>query len=393
MQCSFGKGKGNFWTNVFPTEGSRKYRKEIRKFGRLLTLIRRVPILWPIPFKIVLPMFNFSEGFMNQVIYPVAAMFFGIGNQGKDAPCGHFENLFRDPLLKMWDYDAETFIPFLPKMFVYPNMSRFHADWAADLCGQGVTMRTNTEVVGVLQRNKDGVVVETRSNDADSRISLDGYYDRNMTEAFDKIVFAVPADEAKKMLGKLATRREKYILGSVKFVDDLTITHTDNGYFQKKYETQFTDGDCAAPQTAAEEEQIKFAKGEKGPHSGFKPTYCTFSYESRRDKLELTCDLSSFQYQFQPGPTTGSSHIPLDRHLFQSHFIDEKVKDLWTIDHIDEVDIVDRQWWRQVTNHWKHYLKVVPGMRFINGRNNTLYAGAWTWTVSENPDEIFLMAP
>lgn len=66
------------------------------------------------------------------------------------------------------------------------------------------------------------MVIEYVENDSDPQ-----------RESFDEIVFACDADTALKILGKCATWRERNVLGSVKYLNDVTITHNDLGYMNK----------------------------------------------------------------------------------------------------------------------------------------------------------------
>ena len=56
-------------------------------------------------------------------------------------------------------------------------------------------------------------------------------------------------------------------------------------------------------------------------------------------------------------------------------------RDMWTIGEIDESKIIKRNWWHQLGHRWQHYLRVVPGMMFLHGRNSTYFAGSWTLVV------------
>ena len=42
MQISFGKGQEKFWTNVFPSELVAKHADDIKKFGRVLQVIKKL---------------------------------------------------------------------------------------------------------------------------------------------------------------------------------------------------------------------------------------------------------------------------------------------------------------------------------------------------------------
>lgn len=106
--------------------------------------------------------------------------------------------------------------------------------------------------------------------------------------------FVVLADDALKILGRAATSKEKFILGGAKFYDDITITHSDNEYFQRHYETKFDPSLCAEPSSKAQAEQIAFAKGEQrgvdDEPSGYRPMYYTKSYKQDPKKIEMSFD-------------------------------------------------------------------------------------------------------
>ncbi|EEP78249.1 predicted protein [Uncinocarpus reesii 1704] len=383
IQLSFGKGVEGFWTNMFPSPLLQKHQHDIKKFGKALRTVRRFRFpLWVIPLKRFFRLFGISKEFAQRIVYPLASVLMGIGNEAEDVPCGVLQVLFDDPELKIWDFDPVGFMPPRPPMFAFPNMARFYMDWAAGLRAKGVTIRLNTQAINIIQRNERGIIVETRHMDEDARLTEERYHDRSVTEAFDKLVLCVPGDEARRLLGETATWKEKAILSGVKYFDDITITHCDHHYFESRYEPRFKESLCGKPVTKAQEEQIRFAKGEAGIHSGFRPSYCTYSYQSRPNKNELSYDFSNFQYQFLPEPCSGKAPLPLDRHVFQSRFMGEKFKDLWTIDQINDKAVLERRWIHQPSQGWKHYVRVLPYLRYINGTKNTLYAGAWTFAVS-----------
>ena len=39
MQVAFGKGE-NYWSNVYPTKLSRSFENDIKKFGRVLKIVK-----------------------------------------------------------------------------------------------------------------------------------------------------------------------------------------------------------------------------------------------------------------------------------------------------------------------------------------------------------------
>lgn len=66
-------------------------------------------------------------------------------------------------------------------------------------------------------------------------------------------------------------------------------------------------------------------------------------------------------------------HHSLTIHL--SIFLDKRSRDLWTWPEIDKAKIIAENWWHQLGHRWTHYLRVVPLMMFINGKNSTHFAG------------------
>jgi len=379
LQVAFGKGPDGFWTNCFPSNLINQYSGDIRKFGKVLKLIKwTMPLLGLVPIRIMLRMFFFSKDFGDKMVYPLIALFLGTGNQTANVSCAILERLFDDPNMKLWDYDAETLLPNLPTMVTFPNLHNFYEDWRKDLQSKGVEIRLKTEVAEITQRNDQGVVIQTRPSSEDR--DDDTTTSKSKTETFDELVMCVLADDALKLLGKTASRKEKFVLGGASFYDDITITHSDSNYFKKHYETEFDPKLCADPKSKAQEDQIAFAKGEqKGPdgeEKGFRPMYYTKSYKQDPKKIEMSFDCSNYQHQFRD---SSDSENPGEKaHVYQSIFLDKRNDKLWTIGEIDETKIIERKWWHQLGHRWQHYVRVVPGMMFINGKNNTLFAGSWT---------------
>ncbi|KAL8935473.1 MAG: hypothetical protein Q9216_005401 [Gyalolechia sp. 2 TL-2023] len=397
LQVSFGQGKESFWTNVFPSQLVDQFSGDIKKFGKVLKIIKyTMPVLGLIPIRIMLRMFFFNKDFGDKMVFPLIALFLGTGNQTANVSCAILERLFDDPNMKLWDYDSETLLPNLPLMVTFPKLESFYADWASDLKSKGVTIRTNTDVVSILNRNpQTGIVLQTAPfNPEDKQRDGDGLGMQNKnppatTETYDELIMCVLADDAKKLLGKTATWKERFVLGGAKFFDDITITHSDADYFQKNYETRFSPDLCAAPKSKQQEDQIAFAKNEAaGPDDeagGYRPMYYTHSYKQDMRKIEMAFDCTNYQHQFRQDPTEPpaphKTPVPYDNHVFQSIFLDKENSHLWTIDQIDEEKIIERKWWHQLGHRWQHYVRVVPNMMFINrpGRQtHTTFAGSWT---------------
>ncbi|KAI4157374.1 MAG: hypothetical protein LQ342_008332 [Letrouitia transgressa] len=386
LQVAFGQGKESFWTNAFPSQLVDQFSGDIKKFGKVLKIIKyTMPVLGLVPIRIMLRMFFFNKDFGDKMVYPLIALFLGTGNQTANVSCAILERLFDDPNMKLWDYDPDTLLPNLPLMTTFPQLGTFYADWAADLRSKGINIRTNTDVVSILERTSDGVVLQTAPADHGEKSASDPGLTKRppaATETYEEMVLTVLADEALKLLGKTATWRERFVLGGAKFFDDITVTHSDSKYFSQNYETGFSDSLCASPKSKAQEHQIAFSKNEeKGPDGepgGYRPMYYTHSYKEDMQKIEMAFDCSNYQHQFREDVDAAGS--PDTEHVYQSIFLDKQHSHLWTIDQIDPSTVIKRKWWHQLGHRWQHYVRVVPGMMWLQGRKTlrTWFAGSWT---------------
>ncbi|ETR97245.1 FAD/NAD(P)-binding domain-containing protein [Trichoderma reesei RUT C-30] len=400
LQVSFGKGPSGFWTNCFPSKLVAQHAADIRRFGLFLKVVKwTMPVLGILPISLMLRLFFFSRDFGDKMVYPLIALFLGTGNQTANVPAAIVERLFNDPNMKLWDYDPDTLLPNQPTMYSFDCLDSFYGKWKDDLVAKGVTIRTNTEVQEVVSRSKKGVDLVIKNNN-DNNDSGD-----TTTEHFDHLVLCVLADDALRILGKSATRREKLVLGGASFYDDLTITHSDSDYFNKHYETRFKPELCGEPKSEAQCHQIASAKGEPASptHSSssysspsseqqpeqqqqqqpFNPMYYTYTYQEDPRLIEMSFNCSNYQHQFKRSKdnTTTSSSSPSSSSpapVYQTIFLDKRKRDLWTEGAIDESKIIKRNWWHQLGHRWQHYVRVVPGVMFLQGRNNTFFAGSWT---------------
>ncbi|KAI9147922.1 hypothetical protein HJFPF1_11740 [Paramyrothecium foliicola] len=269
LQVSFGKGESGFWINCFPSPLVKQFSSDIKRLGFFLKFIRwTMPVFGLVPISIMLRAFFFSKDFGDKVVYPLTALFLGTGNQTASVPSTIIERLFNDPNMKLWDYDPDTLLPNLPTMLTFDCLHEFDRKWREDLERKRVVVRTNTAVDAVLSRSKDGVLLRVK----------DLASEETRHEYFGDMVLCVLADDALRILGDKATRRERFVLRGASFRDDFTITHTDSAYFEKHYETQFKPDLCAEPQSNEQKRQIAFSKGEDGSE-GFRPMYYTLSYQ------------------------------------------------------------------------------------------------------------------
>lgn len=273
--------------------------------------------------------------------------------------------------MKLWDYDPDTLLLNLPTMVTFDQLDEFYHKWRSDLEAKGVTIRTGTEVKEVLSRSTDSVALCVKSNDADAK-----------DEVFDDMVLCTLADESLRILGSTATWRERFVLGGAAFYDDITVTHSDTDYFNRHYETSFKQELCAAPRSDTQREQVAFAKGRgtSSSEDGFRPMYYTYTYPSDPRLIEMSFNCSNYQHQLKlaNAPDDGPRFEP----VYQTIFLNKEQRHLWTIDDIDESKVIKKNWWHQLGHHWQHYLRVVPWMMFLHGRQSTYFAGSWTLIVS-----------
>ncbi|EAW06836.1 putative flavin-containing amine oxidasedehydrogenase [Aspergillus clavatus NRRL 1] len=384
LQVAFGKGVDSFFTNMFPSPLVDELAPEIKKLGRVLKWIKRLlPILGLMPVKTILRLFRFSDAFANKMVLPIMALFLGTGNQTPNVSAALLERLFDDPNMKLWDYDPDTLLPNQPTMYTFPNLGAFYRTWAADLRARGVHLRLNTRVE-ILHRDARAVRLRPHPAHHDPASEPPPQEVRdNFTERYDELVLCLPADEAKALLGAHASWREKYVLSGVAFFNDVTITHSDAEYFNSLFETRYKPELCAKASSAAREDQIATARTQPPTcradgWEGFAPMYFTHSFARDPAKIEMGFDCSNYQHQFRAAVGEGNPPQPPERHVYQTIFLNEEEKNLWTWESIDPDKIIHKKWWHQFGHRWQHYLRVVPGMMFINGKNRTLYAGAWT---------------
>lgn len=382
LQVSFGKDD-TFWTNTFPTQILEKHQKEIRKLVFLFKFMRWFEIFFAlVPLKLLLKMFLFSEDFINIIALPMTALFLGTGNATPETPAMMLERLSTSPTYGMWyPPDKRSVASNLPPMIVFPNFSDFYETWRKDLISRGVTVRLSTEMTEVVSRNKRGVIVKIkpRTPVEDGHNPTGG--DPNAQtheETYDELVLCALADTDKNLLGKTATWRERKVLGSAKFSDDITITHTDSNYMKKHYEN-FYRPDLAVQTLSGEDQSKRLEYGK----SNFRPMYYIKMYEKEMDKLEMCFDTTNYQAQFP-------EKVPFEDHVFQTIFLNkDRDSHLWTDHEIDKSKIIRSDWWHQLCHSFTHYLKVVPWVMFLQAKNHTRFAAAWTLV---NAHEIAIMS-
>ena len=104
--------------------------------------------------------------------------------------------------------------------------------WKIEAASRGnVTFKLGQEVVEVISRHAKGGDSSGPVH-IKSKISEDGQ-DSFEEGFFDELILAVDADSCLKLLGKQSTWMERKVLGNVKYLYDVTITHNDLEYMRK----------------------------------------------------------------------------------------------------------------------------------------------------------------
>ena len=151
---------------------------------------------------------------------------------------------------------------------------------------------------------------------------------------FDQIILAIDADSCLKLLHGEASFMEKRVLGNVKYLYDVTVTHNDLQYMEKVclfyyystlvscshslkfYEVNYDPrhnasipADSSTEERKAAEDAFQFAE------KNFRPLYYTMQYPQDKSKIEMSFDLTHYQPQFRGEKPAG----PFDRNDTSKH--------------------------------------------------------------------------
>ncbi len=116
--------------------------------------------------------------------------------------------------------------PGLPRSitFTTSQLSDTYTAWQHKIEEPGnVTFLLGHAVTRVISRTKLRTVLEY----------LIPHENEQQTAEFDSLILATDANNALTILGKEASWMERHVLGGVKYLHDLTVTHTDVDYMRK----------------------------------------------------------------------------------------------------------------------------------------------------------------
>ena len=368
MTIAFGKGD-RMWSNIEHTEFAKRMEPEIRRFGGVLRTISRLePIFAFIPIAKVLKVWRFSDDFTYGMVFPLTALFFGTGNQTPNVASAIVARVFLDSKLRLFDYDAKWLLSQTPQMFAFPPLGDIYdavakrtkcVRWKFDQPASSVRRLGKAEQESMASRGELTGNVCAR----------DPY---GCAHYFDEVIFACDAETISRKLLTDPTIAERHILSSVEYFTDITITHVDEDYMNAEYEmasaaTRDASVDAGDTKTKT---TTKRSQANSQPTTSSDKMYFIRVDPVDKSQIEMSFDLTNYQPQLR---IAGAGSI------YQSIFLDVHNSARWTIEKIRSDKILLRKWWRQFGHTWKHYLKVVPWVRFLqNPARHTYYAGSWT---------------
>ncbi|KAK0553030.1 hypothetical protein OC846_002646 [Tilletia horrida] len=383
MQVSFGKGKDEFWSNVFPSELIDKFGPDIKKFGRVLKTIKRFEVLFAaIPVDKMLKLFRFPPEFGERLVFPLVALFFGTGNETRHISSAILERVFLDPSMRLFEFSEDSLLASVPTMMAFPKLGEVFDLWKEEVTKNGnVRIHSSREVTAAERgtrnaRAKGGHVLITSRHISEKEAELDpseevDHPERLATkgtdtreDVYDELILACDADSALKILGKNATWRERAVLGSVVYKWDVTYTHFDSEYMKKHYEMHYNEEYNAKRDDDESKKQFQFAK------ENWKPLYLIKEYEHDPASIEMSFVLTTYQPQFKADKA-------LEDQVFQTIYLDRGQSDRWTANEVAEDKIILKKWWKQQSHRASLYYKVVPWLWTINNRNHTNFCGGW----------------
>ena len=260
-RISFGKGE-HFWTNVFPSPLTERFATDVRKFGRVLNIVKLFEAVFALlPIYALLRLFRLSKDFGERMVYPLAALFFGTGNQTPYVAsvilvgtlptswpsfCKHSvdRNAFSRTQVCVYlsttsvvslrvfprcthSRRSEVVFPGLFSLYITiitSQLSDTYTAWQHKIEEPGnVTFLLGHVVTHVVSRTKRRTVLEFLTPSSNEP----------QTAGFDSLILATDANTALTIVGKEATWMERRVLGGVKYLHDLTVTHTDVAYMRK----------------------------------------------------------------------------------------------------------------------------------------------------------------
>lgn len=331
FKIAFGRGETAWSNHGPPSPLVERCSEDIKRFGRLLQRVHRHEWYYVfVPIHQLLERQGFSQEFMDSMVFPLVALFFGTGNQTPYVSAAVISRVFLDPELRLFEYDDSRLLSTVPTMFAFPPLGDIFAKITETIRSKGESHRvlTSAPVVKV-ERRRDGVSVFSPA--------LEGG-----VEEFDDVVFACGAEQTLKILGDDASWRERTFLPNVKYYNDLIVTHEDTSYMDEHYQfDRRDDGDM----------------------------YMIRVDPNNPKLIEMSFNLTMYQPHLRDGGKA-------KRDIYQSIFLDDSDTSGWTNGQIRGEKILYKRMTRQFAHRWQHFAFWVPFVRFLQGHRRTWHAGS-----------------
>lgn len=203
-----------------------KYKRSIKCFKRMCAAVRRTPVfygIWTIVDACIF--FAVSRSFVNNVVLPTLALFFGTGNQVAKLPAPLGAQVFylggndTNRALTVFDLDMQHFIVTARNnMLALPPLVHVYAGIDERLRAAGVTVRLN-QTAGQLVEADGHVMVMSSSG---------------QQHPFDKVVMATQVPDA--LLCLPPQHKARNVLKKVRYFHDISVTHRDTAHMEAHFD-------------------------------------------------------------------------------------------------------------------------------------------------------------
>lgn len=314
-----------------------KYRISIKNFGRMCEAVLQMPKffgIWTIVDACLL--FAVSKSFIDAMVLPTLALFFGTGNQVKNLPAPLGAQVFgvkgTTKAVTIFDLDPQHFIVTAQNnMLALPPLRLVYDALYQKLKRQGVVVRLNQGVAKVRERGSDILVSDGA-----------GHLYR-----FDRVVVACQIPDILNMLS--AKHRAQRYMRSSHYFHDMTVTHRDTAHMVR--------------------------------HFDYRPNLAINYFIHERSPLSMDMGFALHRYQ------RGFNQRGLTPPLYQTLWLeDRRSKQPYRADKIDNVLREDH--WYQLGHTVGHFVKCVANLHKLQGPR-LFFAGSWTLV---NSHEVAVMS-
>lgn len=309
-----------------------KYRRSIHNFGRMCTAVLKMPKFFGI-WTIVdaCRLFAVSRSFVQAMVLPTLALFFGTGNQVENLPAPLGAQVFgvkgETKAVTIFDLDPEHFIVTAQNnMLALPPLRLVYDALQRRLEKQGVVVHLKQRVSKVREAN-DTVLVSDEAG---------------TIHRFNRVVVACQIPDVLHVLSR--NHRARRYMRSSHYFHDMTVTHRDTAHMVRHFNYQ-------------PERPINYFIHERTPAS---------------------MDMGFALHRYQRGITP-----PLYQTLWLQ---DKRTKQPYKADVI--ANVLREDHWYQLGHTVGHFVKCVANLHKVQGPV-LFFAGSWTLV---NSHEVAVMS-